>query len=45
MRSIKMSKSKNVKVSENRVDDWKNHFLSTTITAKRVERKNEKQGE
>ena len=34
-----------VKVSENRVDDWKDHFLSTTITAKRVERKSEKQGE
>ena len=27
------------------VDDWKDHFLNPTITAKRVERKSEKQGE
>ena len=26
-------------------DDWKDYFLNTTITAKRVERKSEKQGE
>ena len=40
-----LTKGKNVKVSENMVDDWKDHFLNPTITAKRVERKSEKQGE
>ena len=40
-----VSRQKKVKVYENRVDDWKDYFLNLTITAKRVERKSEKQGE
>ena len=38
---ICLTKGKNVKVCENMVDDWKDHFLNPTITAKRVERKSE----